>query len=114
MTFTGHVRNAKPGPDRIVRAGVEFFGLSEDELYVIDLLELGAFERFEGLTHSGAVGVGQDLHVVAGRVFEVEASPVVVDDALPGMPKGRPNTADPRSVTLAKMASNSSSLTRKA
>jgi PilZ domain len=42
MTFTGQVRNAKAGPDRIVRAGIEFFGLSEDELYVIDLLELGS------------------------------------------------------------------------
>ena len=41
LTFTGEVRNLKSGPDGIVRAGIEFFGLSEDELYVIDLLELG-------------------------------------------------------------------------
>jgi hypothetical protein len=41
LTFTGEVRNLKPGPDGIVRAGIEFFGLSEDELYVIDLLDLG-------------------------------------------------------------------------
>ena len=47
MTFTGHVRNAKPGPDRIVRAGIEFFGLSEDELYVIDLLELSSLNTMK-------------------------------------------------------------------
>jgi PilZ domain len=41
MTLTGRVRNAKPGPGGIVRAGMEFDGLSEDELYVIDLLALG-------------------------------------------------------------------------
>jgi hypothetical protein len=44
MTFTGQVRNAKSGPEGIVRAGLEFFDLSEDELYVIDLLELGSLE----------------------------------------------------------------------
>jgi len=42
LTFTGEVRNLKSGPDGIVRAGIEFFGLSEDELYVIDLLQLGS------------------------------------------------------------------------
>jgi hypothetical protein len=40
MTLTGDVRNAKPGPDGIVRVGIEFLGLSEDELYIVDLLEL--------------------------------------------------------------------------
>lgn len=47
MTFTGQIRNAKPGPDGIVRAGVEFPSLSEDELYVIDLLELGSLSGAE-------------------------------------------------------------------
>jgi len=42
LTFTGEVRNLKPGPNGIVRAGIEFFGLSEDEMYVIDLLDLGS------------------------------------------------------------------------
>ncbi len=40
ITFTGEVRNAKAGPDGIVRAGIEFVGLSEEELYIVDLLEL--------------------------------------------------------------------------
>jgi len=42
MTLTGEVRNVRPGPDGIVRAGIEFVGLSEDELYIIDLMELGS------------------------------------------------------------------------
>jgi PilZ domain len=41
MTLTGRVRNTKPGPDGIVRVGIEFDGLSEDELYIVDLLKLG-------------------------------------------------------------------------
>ena len=41
MTFTGEVRNVKTGPDGIVRAGIEFVGLTEDELYIVDLLGLG-------------------------------------------------------------------------
>jgi hypothetical protein len=41
MTFSGEVRNVKSGPDGIVRAGIEFVGLSEDELYIVDLLGLG-------------------------------------------------------------------------
>ena len=42
IAFTGVVRNIKAGPDGIVRAGIEFVGLSEDELYIVDLLELGS------------------------------------------------------------------------
>ena len=34
---------------------------------------------------SGAVGASQDLHVVAGGVFEVEASSMVIDDVRPGV-----------------------------
>jgi PilZ domain len=40
LTFTGQIRNSQPGPDGLVRAGVEFVALTEDELDVIDLLEL--------------------------------------------------------------------------
>jgi hypothetical protein len=40
MTLTGEVRNVKEGPEAIVRAGIEFVGLSENELYIVDLLEL--------------------------------------------------------------------------
>ena len=39
ITLTGEVRNAKAGPDGIVRAGIEFSGLSETERSIIDLLE---------------------------------------------------------------------------
>ena len=42
ITFTGEVRNTKAGPDGVVRVGIEFVGLSEDELYIVDLLELGS------------------------------------------------------------------------
>ena len=40
ITLLGDVRNAKAGPDGIVRVGVEFVGLSEEELYIVDLLAL--------------------------------------------------------------------------
>ena len=40
ITLMGDVRNAKAGPDGIVRVGVEFVGLSEEELYIVDLLAL--------------------------------------------------------------------------
>jgi hypothetical protein len=45
MTLTGLVRNAKAGPDGIVRAGVEFVDLSETERSIIDLLEAGSVLR---------------------------------------------------------------------
>lgn len=45
MLLTGAVRNAKAGPDGIVRAGLEFTGLSETERSIVDLLELGSVIR---------------------------------------------------------------------
>jgi hypothetical protein len=42
ITLVGEVRNVRAGPDGIIRAGIELLGLSEDELYIVDLLELGA------------------------------------------------------------------------
>ena len=45
LTFTGEVRNAKSGPDGIVRAGVEFTDLSEMENSIVDLLERTAVLR---------------------------------------------------------------------
>ena len=42
VTLTGAVRNAKGGPDGIVRAGIEFIGLSETERGVVDLMERGS------------------------------------------------------------------------
>ena len=45
MTFTGEVRNAKAGPDGIMRAGVEFTGLSDTERAIVDLLDVGSVMR---------------------------------------------------------------------
>jgi hypothetical protein len=45
MTLTGEVRNAKAGPDGIVRVGIEFSGLSDTERSIVDLLELGSVIR---------------------------------------------------------------------
>ena len=39
ITLTGVVRNAKAGPDGVVRAGLEFVGLLETERSIVDLLE---------------------------------------------------------------------------
>ena len=39
MTLTGEVRNVKPGPEGIVRAGLEFVGLSSIERAIVQLLE---------------------------------------------------------------------------
>jgi hypothetical protein len=39
MTLTGDVRNAKEGPDGIVRIGVEFEDVSDTERSIVDLLE---------------------------------------------------------------------------
>jgi hypothetical protein len=45
MTLTGEVRNAKAGPDGIVRAGIELVGLSETEHSIVDLLQLGSLSN---------------------------------------------------------------------
>jgi hypothetical protein len=39
IILTGQVRNAKAGPEEIVRLGIEFVDLSETEHSVVDLLE---------------------------------------------------------------------------
>ena len=39
MTVAGEVRNAGSEPDGIVRAGIEFVGLTEAERAIVDLLE---------------------------------------------------------------------------
>lgn len=39
LTLTGPVRNTQPGPDGVVRTGIEFVGLTDIERAVIDLLE---------------------------------------------------------------------------
>ena len=39
MTVAGEVRNAGSDPDGIVRAGIEFVGLTEAERAIVDLLE---------------------------------------------------------------------------
>ena len=45
ISLTGEVRNAKAGPDGIVRVGIEFVGLSETERSVVDLLERAGVAR---------------------------------------------------------------------
>jgi hypothetical protein len=45
VTFTGEVRNAKAGPDGVVRVGIEFVGLSKTERSIADLLNLGPGSR---------------------------------------------------------------------
>ena len=49
VTLRGEVRNAKAGPDGIVRVGIEFTALSETERSIVDLLDIGP-------------GQGPDLH----------------------------------------------------
>jgi hypothetical protein len=39
VAFTGEVRNVRPGPGGIVRAGIEFVGLIDAERSLVDLLE---------------------------------------------------------------------------
>jgi hypothetical protein len=45
LTVAGEVRNAGSGPDGMVRAGIEFVGLTEIERSILDLLELRAVAR---------------------------------------------------------------------
>jgi hypothetical protein len=42
VAFTGDVRNVRPGPGGIVRAGIEFVGLIDAERSLVDLLEYDA------------------------------------------------------------------------
>ncbi len=45
VTLAGEVRNAKAGPDGVVRVGIEFVGLSKTERSLVDLLNLGPGSR---------------------------------------------------------------------
>jgi hypothetical protein len=45
ITLTGEARNAKGGPDGIVRAGIEFVDLSEAERSVVELLERASVDN---------------------------------------------------------------------
>jgi hypothetical protein len=45
VTLTGVVRNAKAGPDGVVRVGIEFVGLSKTERSIVDLVNLGPGSR---------------------------------------------------------------------
>jgi hypothetical protein len=49
MTVTGEVRNAESGSDGIVRAGLEFVGLTDTERSVVGLLEQRAVGRSKSL-----------------------------------------------------------------
>ena len=39
VAFSGEIRNVRPGPGGIVRAGIEFVDLEESERSIVDLLE---------------------------------------------------------------------------
>ena len=39
VAFTGEVRNVRPGPGGIVRAGIEFIGLVDAECSLVDVLD---------------------------------------------------------------------------
>ena len=45
MTFTGEVRNAKAGPNGVVRVGIEFVDLSDAERAVVDHLDVRSVAR---------------------------------------------------------------------
>jgi hypothetical protein len=45
VTVAGEVRNAESAPDGIVRAGLEFVGLTDTESSIVDLLERRAVTR---------------------------------------------------------------------
>jgi hypothetical protein len=45
VTLTGEVRNAKAGPEGVVRVGIEFVDLSKTERSIVDLLNLGPGSR---------------------------------------------------------------------
>jgi hypothetical protein len=44
VAFTGEVRNVRPGPGGIVRAGIEFVDLKDSERSIVDLLEYDSAE----------------------------------------------------------------------
>jgi hypothetical protein len=48
LTVAGEVRNAESAPDGIVRAGLEFVGLTDTESSIVDLLERRAVSRSRG------------------------------------------------------------------
>ena len=50
LTVAGEVRNADKGPDGIVRAGIEFVGLTETERSIVGLLEHRAVSRSKSLS----------------------------------------------------------------
>jgi hypothetical protein len=64
MTLTGEMRNAKAGPDGIVRAGIEFAGLSETERSIVNLLDLGghlpSFGRHRSNVPQGRLSVSAE------------------------------------------------------
>jgi hypothetical protein len=45
VTLTGEVRNAKAGPNGVVRVGIEFVDLSKTERAIVDLLNLDPGSR---------------------------------------------------------------------
>jgi PilZ domain len=50
MTVAGEVRNAESAPDGIVRAGIEFVGLTDTERAIVSVLEQRAASRSKSLS----------------------------------------------------------------
>jgi len=57
VTLTGEVRNAKAGPDGIVRLGIELAGLSETERSIVDLMDVWLGDQGKVLTFTLDPGV---------------------------------------------------------
>jgi hypothetical protein len=70
MTFAGEVRNAGSRPDGIVRAGIEFVGLTEAERSIVDLLTSRAVS-----TKARVPGGKPDLSVVGPEPKAERLSP---------------------------------------
>jgi PilZ domain len=80
MTVAGEVRNAGSGPDGIVRAGIEFVGLTETERSILDLLERRAMARLPepgpvpSVPHDGVPGQLAEGLVLGGDADHGDAT----------------------------------------
>jgi len=80
MTVAGEVRNAGSGPDGIVRAGIEFVGLTETERSILDLLERRAVARLPeaglvpSVPHDGVLGQLAEGPVLGGDADHGDAT----------------------------------------
>jgi hypothetical protein len=92
MTFAGEVRNAGSRPDGIVRAGIEFVGLTEAERSIVDLLTSRAVR-----TKARVAGGKPDLSVVGSepRAERPSPSPSPVEGQGTGVAVGLQQLVEP-------------------